>query len=63
LQQVVEESLKSAEDQKISGKDITPFVLEQIVQKTSGASLEANIALIQNNARVGAGIARAYQNL
>ena len=63
LQQVVEESLKSAEDQKISGKDITPFVLEQIVQKTGGASLEANIALIQNNARVGAGIARAYQNL
>ena len=63
LQQVVEESLKSAEDQKISGKDITPFVLEQIVQKTGGASLEANIALIQNNAKVGAGIARAYQNL
>ena len=63
LQQVVKESLKSAEDQKISGKDITPFVLEQIVQKTGGASLEANIALIQNNARVGAGIARAYQNL
>ena len=63
LQQVVEESLKSAEDQNISGKDITPFVLEQIVQKTGGASLEANIALIQNNARVGAGIARAYQNL
>ena len=63
LQQVVEESLKSAEDQKISGKDITPFVLEQIVQKTGGASLEANIALIQNNARVGARIARAYQNL
>ena len=63
LQQVVEESLKSAEDQKISGKDITPFVLEEIVQKTGGASLEANIALIQNNARVGAGIARAYQNL
>ena len=63
LQQVVEDSLKSAEDQKISGKDITPFVLEQIVQKTGGASLEANIALIQNNARVGAGIARAYQNL
>ena len=63
LQQVVEESLKSAEDQKISGKDITPFVLEQIVQKTGGASLEANIALIQSNARVGAGIARAYQNL
>ena len=63
LQQVVEESLKSAEDQKISGKDITPFVLEQIVQKTGGASLEANITLIQNNARVGARIARAYQNL
>ena len=63
LQQVVEESLKSAEDQKISGKDITPFVLEQIVQKTGGASLEANIALIQNNARVAARIARAYQIL
>jgi Uncharacterized enzyme involved in pigment biosynthesis len=34
-----------------------------MVQKTGGASLEANIALIQNNDRVGAGIARAYQNL
>jgi len=49
-----------AADQSISGKDITPFVLEQIVRKTGGASLKANITLIQNNARVGARIARAF---
>ena len=60
LQQVVKEALELAADQSISGKDITPFVLEQIVRKTGGASLQANIALIQNNARVGARIARAF---
>ena len=62
LSRVMKEAIESAKNQSISGKDITPFVLEKIVQKTDGVSLKTNIALIQGNARVGARIAYAFQN-
>jgi pseudouridine-5'-phosphate glycosidase len=41
------------------GRAITPFILARVNQITGGASLEANIALVNNNARVGADIAVA----
>jgi pseudouridine-5'-phosphate glycosidase len=44
----------------IAGKDATPFMLAKINQLTGGASLTANIALVKNNARLGAAIAVAY---
>ena len=43
----------------ISGKSVTPFLLQRILELTDGKSLEANIALVLNNARLGAAIARA----
>jgi pseudouridine-5'-phosphate glycosidase len=52
-------ALKAASDHKISGKDITPFLLKYIADKTGGESLTANIALIKNNAQLGARIALA----
>ncbi|XP_021344481.1 uncharacterized protein LOC110444426, partial [Mizuhopecten yessoensis] len=42
----------------ISGKEVTPFILQQVNEITKGASLVANIALIRNNARVGSQIAK-----
>lgn len=57
------EALGEAEEKGIQGKRITPFVLERIVAHTGGESLKANIALICNNAKVGAKIAVAYTNL
>jgi len=37
----------------ISGKNVTPFILQYIAEHTKGESLEANIALIKHNAKVG----------
>ncbi|NRB01218.1 MAG: pseudouridine-5'-phosphate glycosidase, partial [Rhodobacteraceae bacterium] len=47
-----------ADAQGISGKDVTPFLLGRIFHLTDGKSLEANIALVLNNARLAAGIAQ-----
>ncbi|MFM7373987.1 MAG: pseudouridine-5'-phosphate glycosidase, partial [Chthoniobacterales bacterium] len=44
----------------IRGKDITPFLLGEIVKATAGRSLKANIALVKNNAAVASEIARAF---
>ena len=46
---------------KIKGKDITPFMLDYIEQKTKGLSLKANIQLVLNNAKLAAQIAIAYK--
>ena len=43
----------------VSGKAVTPFLLDAILQRTGGASLTTNIALIKNNARLAAEIAAA----
>ena len=43
----------------IHGKDATPYLLGRIVEITGGESLEANIALVRNNARFGAAVATA----
>lgn len=47
----------------IRGKDTTPFLLAEVAEKTSGESLNANIALVFNNARVAAQIAISLENL
>lgn len=52
-------ALNEADKQHIKGKDVTPFILQYIAKNTEGESLEANIALIKNNARVAATIAVA----
>lgn len=52
-------ALKVAAENKITGKEVTPFLLKYIAEHTKGESLEANIALIKQNAKVGAQIAAA----
>jgi pseudouridine-5'-phosphate glycosidase len=42
----------------ISGKGVTPYLLQRIFELTEGKSLEANIALVRNNAKLAAGIAK-----
>ncbi len=44
----------------ISGKEVTPFLLQRIFELSGGESLKANIALVKNNARLAAGIAVAF---
>jgi pseudouridine-5'-phosphate glycosidase len=50
---------KAAEAQAIVGKAVTPFLLGKILELTNGRSLKTNIALVENNARVAARVARA----
>ncbi|MBF0441025.1 MAG: pseudouridine-5'-phosphate glycosidase [Oligoflexales bacterium] len=59
----IEEALKEAHSKGIRGKNITPFLLDYIVKATKGASLDANIALVCNNAELGARISREYCSL
>lgn len=60
INKIIEEAIKQEQAAGIKGKDSTPFLLSKIVELTEGKSLEANIALVYNNAKVGAQIARAY---
>ena len=60
---IIEEAVKEAETQGISGKDSTPFLLGKIVEKSDGKSLNTNIKLVENNAVLGAKIAVAFNKL
>lgn len=53
------ESLKLAKENGIKGKEVTPFLLSQLSERSSQRTLKANIALLENNARVACEIARA----
>ncbi|MFY3790953.1 pseudouridine-5'-phosphate glycosidase [Ureibacillus sp. MALMAid1270] len=58
---IIENALKEADEKGIKGKDVTPFMLGKVKELTEGKSLEANIALVKNNARIGTQIAVALQ--
>lgn len=58
---IIEKALKEAEEKGIAGKEVTPFLLGKVKELTEGKSLEANIALVKNNAVVGSQIAVALQ--
>lgn len=63
IESIIQKATKEAEEKGVSGKDATPFLLAKIVELTGGASLKANIALVYNNAKVGASLAVAYAKL
>jgi len=63
INNAIERAVKDANKKGIKGKDQTPFLLSKIVQLTGGSSLEANIQLILNNAKLGAKIAKEYSEL
>ena len=50
----IEEALKQCKEQGIKGKETTPFLLAKVVELTGGDSLESNIRLVLNNAKVAA---------
>lgn len=57
---IIDKAIISADEHNIKGKDVTPYLLSEIVKQTEGKSLEANIQLVYNNAKVAAQIAKAY---
>jgi pseudouridine-5'-phosphate glycosidase len=60
---VIAQALADLDERGIGGRDATPYLLGRIVELTDGASLTANIALVRENARVGAQIAVRYAAL
>ena len=60
INQAIEDAISIAEKKGIKGKKITPFLLEKIGKLTEGKSLEANIQLVYNNAKLATKIAIAF---
>jgi pseudouridine-5'-phosphate glycosidase len=60
---VIARALAECAEQGVTGKDITPFLLGRLVELSEGRSLETNLALVRNNARVGTAIAVAFAAL
>lgn len=58
INKAIETALVEAEKKGIHGKETTPFLLSKVLEVTEGKSLEANIALVKNNARLGAEVAK-----
>lgn len=59
----IENAVKEAEEKGIGGKQSTPFLLAKVKELTGGESLEANIQLVFNNARLASGLAQELQKL
>ncbi|HPM02583.1 MAG TPA: pseudouridine-5'-phosphate glycosidase [Candidatus Cloacimonadota bacterium] len=57
MKAVIDQAIAQADQMNIKGKELTPFLLDTIQKMTDKKSLNANIALIRNNARLGAQIA------
>lgn len=62
IDKLIDEAIQEADREGVKGKDVTPYLLAKIVEESDGASLKANIALVYNNAKLGAKIASAYHN-
>jgi len=59
VEKLLAESLKAANQQGIKGSEVTPFLLSRLSERSNGKTLDANIALLENNARVAAEISCA----
>ena len=63
INQAIQTALEKARQNHVKGKEITPFLLDQTKKMTDGKSLESNIQLALNNAKLGAQLAVAYCKL
>lgn len=52
----IDQALKEADEQKIEGASITPFLLKRVNELSEGVSSKSNVELIKNNATLGAKI-------
>ena len=60
IDSLILQAVKEADEKGIKGKAVTPFLLAEIVKNSHGESLKANIALVYNNAKLGAKLAVEY---
>ena len=60
MDEAIKQAIFDADNENITGKEITPYLLSKVNEITQGKSLDANIKLIQNNAALAAKIALHY---
>jgi len=63
IEEAIGRAVTDAAAAGVSGKRLTPYLLARVVELTGGESLDSNIALVKNNARLAAGIAKEYEAL
>ncbi|KAM6937228.1 uncharacterized protein FYW49_021029 isoform 2-T2 [Xenentodon cancila] len=59
IEEAIQAAVTEASSKGVTGRDVTPFILQKVNELTRGKSLQANIGLIHNNAKVGSQIACA----
>jgi pseudouridine-5'-phosphate glycosidase len=62
-ERVLAEALAAAETEGIRGKEVTPYLLSRIVEKSGGESLRVNLDLVSHNIAVATDIAKAWSEL
>ena len=62
VEAAIQETIEEANEMGISGRDVTPYILKKVAEKTKGDSLKSNTALVKGNAAIGADIAVAIAN-
>ena len=62
LQTALDEALNEAAQAHITGRELTPFLLARMSERSDGATLKANLALLENNARIAAQIATSLMS-
>ncbi len=60
VERFIADALLEAEKCEVRGKEITPFLLSAVSKKSEGETLQANLALIKNNAKLGAHLSKAF---
>ncbi len=60
VEAAVRRSIKEVRDRGVTGKAVTPFMLKRVRELSAGASLAPNIALLENNVKLGAAVAKAF---
>ena len=63
VNRLIDEAITAMNAAGVTGKETTPYLLARVAELSAGKSLDANIALVINNARVAAQIACAYCQL
>jgi len=63
MEREIDAALAAADRAGVRGSDVTPFLLAQLGERSAGRTLEANIALLRNNARTAAAIATALAGI
>ena len=60
IEGIIEQAVHEAEEKHIIGSKVTPFLLSRVAELSGGESMKANLALLRNNARLAAQIARCF---